>query len=111
MERAKKLWDEMTDEYADSHKAWSCKADAYAELGLYEQAIGFYHRALSLAGRPRLIDNDLSLAHIYEITGDDAAAAKEYENVIRILIQDHGCDPDGDVIREYRNRALRCGKG
>lgn len=110
IERAKKLWDEMTDEYGDSDKAWSYKADAYAALGLYDEAIEFYHRALSLAGTPRLIDNDLCLAHIYEMRRDYSAAAAEYEQVIHILVNDHGCDPDGDVIRKYRNKALRCGK-
>ena len=107
---AKMLWDEMTDEYADCDKAWSYKADSYANLGLYDKAIEFYNKSLSLAEKPRLIDNNLSLAHIYEIMRNYSAAADEYNKIINILINEHGCDPDSDVIREYKNKLIQCRK-
>lgn len=107
---AKKLLDEMTDEHVNSDKAWSYKADAYANLGLYDKAIEFYNKSLSLAEKPRLIDNNLSLAHIYEIIRDYSAAADEYDKVMNILINEHGCDSDSDVIKEYRNKLIQCRK-
>ena len=106
--KAKLLWDEMTDEFPDSATAWSYKADGYAEIGLYDEAIEFYNKSAAMEKLPRYIDNNLSMAHIYEIKNDYKSTADEYEKIIDILITDHSVPEDGDVITEYRIKISEC---
>lgn len=110
IEAAKSLLDKMTDEYPDNPTAWSYKADAFASLGLYDDAIGFYAKAADLSKPPRYIDNNLSMAHIYEIQKDFRAAACEYKKIIDILITDYDAPVDGDVIHSYEQKIAECEK-
>ena len=101
---AKSLWDEMTCAYPDNPIAWSYKADGYAEIGLYDKAIEFYNKSAGLDTPPRYIDNNLSIAHIYEIKQDYKSAVSEYEKIVDILINNHDAAEDGDVIAAYRQK-------
>ena len=107
---AKAVLDKMTDEYSNSPTAWSYKADCHASLGLYGDAIAFYTKAADLSKSPRYIDDNLSMAHIYEIKKDFPAAAREYKNIINILVTDHGAPKDSDVVQSYERKIAECEK-
>ena len=107
-DEAKSLWDEITDEFSDNPTAWSYKADGYAGIGMYDKAIEFYSKSIALETPSRYIDNNLSMAHIYEINQNYKSAAAEYENIIDILITYHGTPEDGDVIEGYRRKVNKC---
>ena len=109
-EKAEMLLDKMTREYPDNWLAWSYKADICATLGLYDEAIEFYAKAADLSEPPRYIDDNLSIAHIYEIKKNFKAAAEEYKKVTDILIDDLGASDAGDVIQAYERKIAECEK-
>lgn len=108
IEKAESLLDQMTDEYPGDPSAWSYKADAYADLGAYDDAVKLYAKAAGLSSPPRYIDNDLSIAHIYEIQKNFQGAAREYRKIIDILITGCGAPTDSDVIHLYEQKAAEC---
>ncbi len=110
IEAAKALLDKMTNEYPDNPTAWNYKADAFASLGLYDSAARLYTKAADLSKPPRYIDNNLSIAHIYEIQKDFQAAALEYKKIIDILVTECGAPADGDVIHSYEQKISECEK-
>ncbi len=107
MALAQQHWEEMTAQYAGDCCAWSLRADACARLGLYEQAVELYGKAIALQSRPRLIDDRLSLAHIAEITGDWNKAAACYTDILDILKTDWDCS-EGDAVGRYEQKIAAC---
>ena len=75
---------------------------------MYDEAIEFYNKSASLEKPPRYIDNNLSMAHIYEIKNDYKSAIAEYEKIIEILISDYNTPEDGDTIAKYRKKISEC---
>lgn len=102
-EAAEKYLTELTDTYDDAI-AWSYKADAYAGLSRYEEAIACYKKAVTLETPPRYTDNYICLAHIYEITKDYPNAIGAYKNVIEVLKSDYNAPSDGEMIQYYETK-------
>lgn len=51
--QAERHWDAMTLRYGGQWQAWSARADTYAKLARYPQAIAAYERAAALYGQRR----------------------------------------------------------
>ncbi len=75
--KALEHWEHMTEEFPDEWLSWSCKADSYARLCRYDEAIEFYKKAMELQPAPRFMDNPEAVSFIYEMLGD-------YENAIEM---------------------------
>lgn len=108
---AERLWDQMTEDYADVWFAWSARADAYAKKARYPEAIAAYRRAIALQEPPRFTDNEDSIAQICMICGDADGAIEAYEHVIDILREDWDMT-EGETVEGYRQNIaqLRAGK-
>ena len=91
----------MQKEYADDWLCWSCCGDLYAFAAQYEKAVECFEKAFMLQPSPKYTDSLLSIARIYEITGDFAKAGEFYSKTVETL----ECDwktTDGDLIDSYK---------
>lgn len=104
--QAERLWDRMTEDYADDWRAWSVRADAYAKQARYEEAIEAYREAAARQTPPRLTDNEDSIAQCCELKGDPQGAMAAYERVIAILREDWNLI-EGETVDGYRRNIER----
>lgn len=103
MAQAESCWARMTDEYPDTWLSWSARAEAYARYGFYDKALECYRQSGAVRNPPRVVDDELCIAHILEIKGDWAGAAEQYERIIDIMKSDWNRD-EGDWVDGYKLR-------
>lgn len=104
---AEKYFIELTDTYNNEYVAWSYRADAYAGLSRYEDAVKCYKKAVTLQKPPQYTDDYICLAHIYEIIKDYDNAIGAYKNVIEILKNEYDVPLDSNVIQYYEKEIAR----
>lgn len=91
------VWRETTGRNPGDWLAHASAADCLAHAGQYREALPLYRRSLELQEKPRYTDSAIAMAQIYEILGDYPKAAEMWEEVIRILQDEHGIR-EGEVI-------------
>lgn len=85
---ALRWWEEMTQRYPEKWVVWAMYADSMAKLCRYEEAIDVYRKAMILRARPRLIDCEEAVAHIYEIQGNYSGAIEMFRQALQITRED-----------------------
>lgn len=85
---ALRWWEEMTQRYPEKWVVWAMYADSMAKLCRYEEAIDVYRKAMTLRARPRLIDCEEAVAHIYEIQGNYSGAIEMFRQALQITRED-----------------------
>jgi len=81
-------WKEMTIRYPEKWVVWAMYADAMAKLCRYDEAIDVYRRSMALRSKPRLIDCEEAVAHIFEIQGNYRGAIEMYRQALQITRED-----------------------
>ncbi len=103
---AEEVWSDMLERYADEWLGYALLGDCMANFCEYERAIYYYERSLELQEKPRYTDSQISIAMIYEILGRDDDAAKAWENVLDILMNEHKIT-EGRYIDEIQAEIMR----
>ena len=84
-------------------------AQYYARRCMYDQAISLYERDWELDKKPRYTDALQSIAMIYKIKGDNAAAIKTYDRLLECLKSEWGNSEEDkpylEILRE-KNKLL-----
>lgn len=93
---------QMQKRFADDWLCWSYCGDLYALAAQYDKAVECFGKAFELQPAPKYTDNLLSIAKIYEITGDFIAASEYYSKTIEIL-NTNWETTDGDLIDIYKH--------
>lgn len=83
------IWNTMLSNHGD-WLAYSKLGDVMARSCQYEKAIEYYKKSAELKEKPRYIDEQTSIAVLYEIQGKYAEAIEAWETVISILEEDYG---------------------
>lgn len=99
-----KLHAEMIKAYPDDWYALSYYADFYAGIAQYDKALDLYEKSITMQSSPKLIDNYLCIAHIYEIKKNPTKAIEAYERIIDILVNEHDLDVNGTAVCRYKNK-------
>ncbi|MBR3401304.1 MAG: helix-turn-helix domain-containing protein [Parasporobacterium sp.] len=105
-DKAHEIWKEMERSYGDEWQVHLCMGDVMAMEGLYQDAIAYYRNAVSIQKAPRYVDGYDSIAHIYEITGDNDLAVKVLEEELTVLKEewDTVSGETADSVRNWIRR-------
>lgn len=88
--QARAIWQEMLEQNPNDWLAYACVADCMAQTGCYEEAIPYYRKSMELQNKPRYTDSLICIAQIYEIKHEYPEAIQAWEDVIRLLREEHG---------------------
>ena len=83
----------------------SIKADEYAKIGEYENAISEYEIAYELQPSPKYLDALECIAHIYEITGKSDLTKECYKKILLTLEEEWNIT-FGSSYNYYQNKSL-----
>lgn len=89
-------WQKMTQHSPEKWIVWAEYADCMAKLCRYEEAILFYKKAMPMRPKPRFIDCEQAVAHIYEIQGNYRAAIEMRKQELRIVQEDW--TTEGEIV-------------
>lgn len=92
---------QMQEKFADDWLCWSFCGDLYAFAAQYDKAVECFEKAFELQPSPKYTDSLLSIARIYEITGDFAKVGEYYSKTIETLNSNWNTT-DGDLIESYK---------
>ncbi len=81
-------WQKMTEHSPENWIVWAQYADCMAKLCRYEEAILFYQKAMPMRPKPRFIDCEQAVAHIYEIQGNYRAAMEMNRQALQVTRED-----------------------
>lgn len=85
---ALKWWQKMTEHSPEKWVVWATYADCMAKLCRYEEAILYYKKAMPMRPKPRFMDCEEAVAHIYEILGNYTAAIEMNRQLLRVILED-----------------------
>lgn len=105
-EKAEKLWDEGIALNSEDWRTYFLRAERYQKCGEYEKAIEYYKLSFEHKNRPRMIDELIAIAQLYEILGQKDEAVKYYEKEIEILEQDFNIT-SGVLVEEPTKNIMR----
>lgn len=91
-----------------AEQEWCCAltlGDIYTQRQEYETAIAWYRKGQALQPSPKYVDSTVSIAHICEITGDNAGAIDAYREALRLMKEDWGMISGAEV--EEIERAIQ----
>lgn len=87
-EKAFKIFDSMVASDTENWLVWATRADEYARVNRYDEAIIDYKKSHDLQPKPRYIDAYQCMAHIYEIQGKYDEAILMWKDSIKLLRDD-----------------------
>lgn len=108
-EEAMAVWNRMVEKDSENWLVWSCRGDELARMGQYEAAIADYEKSITLQTAPMILDDWISIAHIYEIMGQFDQALTYYEKANVVLERDWHIRP-GDEANYIAKDMERCRK-
>jgi len=85
---AHKIWDKMNEDYADDWCCWASLGDVAAMEQRYDDAVAIYRKCIETQPSPKYTDGFESIAQIFEIKGDYAAAISALEEELELLKQE-----------------------
>ena len=98
----------MTEREPENWLVWASYADEMARQGLWDEALAAQEKAMPLRKKPRFVDCEESVAQLYEIKGDYAAAIRAHERIMDIMREDWGfTEGEGVDIHRREIRRLR----
>lgn len=101
---AERCYAAMIEKYPEDWKAVSYYADFCAGNAQYDKALTLYEQSIELQTAPRLLDNYICIAHIYEIKREYSKAIDVYNKIIDVLTDEHGYDVNGAVVFKYKKK-------
>lgn len=107
-----RCYQEMEEKYANGMDAWLVQmalAERETERQNYEKAIAHYEKAMEVQASPKFTDPPQSMAHIYEILGDNEKAVECYKLELKMSREEWGIIAGEEVDEANRNieRLLR----
>jgi tetratricopeptide (TPR) repeat protein len=81
-------WQKMIARYPENWIVWAQYGDCMAKLCRYDEAVEFYQKAMPMRPKPRFIDCEQAVAHIYEIQGNYQAAIDMNRQALQITRED-----------------------
>ena len=99
-------YQEMEEKYADGKEAWLVQmalAERETERQNYEKAIAHYEKAMEVQASPKFTDPPQSMAHIYEILGDNEKAVECYKLELKMSREEWGIIAGEEVDRAKRD--------
>ncbi len=96
----------MTERDPENWLVWVSFADEMAGLARWDEALAAQERAMPLREKPRFVDCEESVAQIYEIKGDYAAAIRAHERIMDIMREDWGFT-EGEGVDVHRREIER----
>ena len=107
-----RCYQEMEEKYANGMDAWLVQmalAERETERQNYEKAIAHYEKAMEVQASPKFTDPPQSMAHIYEILGDNEKAVECYKLELKMSREEWGIIAGEEVDEANRSieRLLR----
>jgi len=101
-----RYYQEIEEKYADGKEAWLVQmalAERETERQNYEKAIAHYEKAMEVQASPKFTDPPQSMAHIYEILGDNEKAVECYKLELKMSREEWGIIAGEEVDRAKRD--------
>lgn len=105
-EKAQGIWDKMCADFPGEWCVWLSMGDMMARMSRYEEAKGYYRKALEIQKPPRYTDATSSIAQVCELQGDWQGAIAAHEEEIAIL-RDEWNTTTGEQIDQHRREIAR----
>ena len=107
-----RCYQEMEEKYANGMDAWLVQmalAERETERQNYEKALTHYEKAMEVQASPKFTDPPQSMAHIYEILGDNEKAVECYKLELKMSREEWGIIAGEEVDEANRSieRLLR----
>ncbi len=107
-----RCYQEMEEKYANGMDAWLVQmalAERETERQNYEKAIAHYETGMEVQASPKFTDPPQSMAHIYEILGDNEKAVECYKLELKMSREEWGIIAGEEVDEANRSieRLLR----
>ncbi|MFW5838865.1 MAG: helix-turn-helix domain-containing protein [Bacillota bacterium] len=99
--------DPLINAFKGDWLAWNIKADEYAKVAQYDEAMTAYQKAYDLQPSPKYIDALESMAHIYTITKQDALAKQMYAKIVNTLKTEWHIT-HGSAVQYYLKKSIAC---
>ncbi len=100
------IWEKAAAEYPQQWNIPDTIADYLARDGAYDEAVAYHRKAMELSAAPRYVDPLESIAQIYEIQGNPAAAIAALEEELALLATDWHCT-EGETVDVVRREIAR----
>ena len=84
-DEAEALMRRLEEEYGEDCFALFELADELTAQARYDEAVALYRRSFDIEPKPRFVDALISIAHVYEITGDYDRAIETDEEQLAVL--------------------------
>ena len=97
-------WQKMIARYPENWIVWAQYGDCMAKLCRYDEAVEFYQKAMPMRPKPRCIDCEQAVAHIYEIQGNYQAAIDMNRQALQITREDW--TTEGELV-DFIHREIR----
>lgn len=88
-EKAIELFNQGVNDYPEIWQVYLQRGDRLVRLGKYEEAIIDYETALEKQKKPRYTDALISMAQVYEITGQYEKAIESFQRQITLLNEEY----------------------
>lgn len=106
--KALEHWEHMTKEF-DNWLSWSSKADCFARLCRYDEAMLCYEKALEMQPSPKYTDHPEAMSLIAEIKGDYEKAIEYRKKAIKICKTDWNIT-EGEGVDFHKREIERLSK-
>lgn len=103
---AMEIWKQMQQDYPQEWCVWLSMGDVMAMSARYDDAKGFYRKALDTMAPPRYVDGLESIAQICELQGDIPGAIAAYEEELALFASEWNftTGETADVVRREITR-------
>ena len=110
-DEAAALMRQIEERYGEDANALFALGEEMALLARYDEAVAYFRRSFETEKKPRFVDALISIAHVYEITGELDRAIEANEEQLDVLRDEWNTSTGetADVVRREieRLRALR----
>lgn len=97
-------WQKMVDHRPDHWIAWTEMGSIMAKLGRYDDAIGYYRKAMPMRPRPRFTDCEDAVSQLCLIKGDIPGAIDAQKQMLQVMKEDWCTEGEGvdSILREIK---------
>lgn len=97
-------WQKMVDHRPDHWIVWTEMGSIMAKLGRYDDAIGYYRKAMPMRPRPRFTDCEDAVSQLCLIKGDIPGAIDAQKQMLQVMKEDWCTEGEGvdSILREIK---------